>query len=74
MNPALDEFCIEAVEKVLKQIFWTRCRKNEFTEYATINDLVLGKGQVTPKTSFSFVKRTFPTGSLGRLKEEIWCS
>ena len=40
---------VEAVEKVPKQIFGWDVEKNDLTECATINDLILGKGQVTPE-------------------------
>ena len=40
---------IEAVEKVPKQIFGRDAEKNDVTECATINDLMVGKGQVTPE-------------------------
>jgi hypothetical protein len=36
---------VEAVEKVSKQIRWQDVEKNDLIEYATINDLMLGKGQ-----------------------------
>ena len=40
---------VEAVEKVPKQILGRDAEKNDLTECATINDLMLGKGQVTPE-------------------------
>jgi hypothetical protein len=40
---------VEPVEKVLKEIFGRDTEKNDLTECATINDLMLGKGQVTPE-------------------------
>jgi hypothetical protein len=40
---------VEAVEKVPKQIFGRDVEKNDATECATINDLMLGKGQATPE-------------------------
>ena len=57
--------CVGAVEKDPKEILGRDVEKDDLTEFATINDLILGRGQVTPKTSLSLVKRTFPTGSLG---------
>jgi hypothetical protein len=42
-------FLVEAVEKVPKQIFGRDAEKNDLTECATINDLILGRGQVTPE-------------------------
>jgi hypothetical protein len=35
---------VEAVEKVPKEIFGRDAEKNDLTECATINDLMLGKG------------------------------
>jgi hypothetical protein len=40
---------VEAVEKVPKQILGRDVEKNDLTECTTINDLKLGKGQVTPE-------------------------
>jgi len=40
---------IEAVEKVPKQILGSDVGKNDLTECATINDLMVGRGQATPK-------------------------
>ena len=40
---------VEAVEKVLKQIPGRDAEKNDLTECATINDLMLGKGQGDPR-------------------------
>jgi hypothetical protein len=61
-------FDVEAVEKVPKQISGRDAEKSDLIECATINDLMLGKGQEgsrrPPKTSFSLVKRIFPTGSV----------
>ena len=39
----------EAVEKVLKQIFGRDAEKSNPLECATINNLMLGKGQETPE-------------------------
>jgi hypothetical protein len=39
---------VEAVEKVPKQIPGRDTEKSDLRECATINDLMLGKGQVTP--------------------------
>jgi hypothetical protein len=55
---------VEAVEKVPGQILGRDAEKSNFIECATINDLMLGKGQEPPKKSFSLVKKTFPRGSL----------
>jgi len=40
---------VEAVEKVPKQILGRNAEKGDLTECATINDLMLAKGQVTPE-------------------------
>jgi len=40
---------VESVEKVPKEIFGRDAEKNNLTECATINDLVLGRGQETPE-------------------------
>jgi hypothetical protein len=40
---------VEAVEKVLKRILWQDAGKNDLTGYAIINDLMVRKGQATPK-------------------------
>jgi hypothetical protein len=40
---------VEAVEKVPKQILGREAEKSDLIECATINDLMLGKGQVTPE-------------------------
>jgi hypothetical protein len=42
---------VEAVEKVPKQILGRDAEKSDLTECATINDLMLGKGQVTPENT-----------------------
>ena len=42
-------FVVEAVEKVPKQILGRDAEKSDLIECATINDLILGKGQVTPE-------------------------
>jgi hypothetical protein len=40
---------VESVEKVPKQILGRDAEKSDLIECATINDLMLGKGQVTPE-------------------------
>jgi hypothetical protein len=40
---------VEAVEKVPKQISGRDAEKSDLIECATINDLTLGKGQMTPE-------------------------
>jgi len=42
---------VEAVEKVPKQILGRDAGKSDFIECATINDLMLGKGRVTPENT-----------------------
>jgi hypothetical protein len=40
---------VEAVEKVPKQILGRGAEKSDLIECATINDLMLGRGQETPE-------------------------
>jgi hypothetical protein len=40
---------VEAVEKVSEQILGRDAEKNDLTECATINDLMLGRGQEPPE-------------------------
>ena len=40
---------VEPVEKVPKEIFGRDAEKSDLTECATINDLILGKGKLTPE-------------------------
>jgi hypothetical protein len=40
---------VEAVEKVPKQIFGRDADESDLIECATINDFMLGRGQVTPE-------------------------
>ena len=42
---------VEAVEKVSKQILGRDAGKNDVTECATINDLIIMRGQVDPRKS-----------------------
>ena len=58
----------EAVEKVPKQFLRRDAEESDLIEYTTINDLTLGKDQVTPEISVKAAKATFSTGSLGSLK------
>jgi hypothetical protein len=50
---------VEAVEKGPKQIPGRDAGKNDLTECTTINDLMLGKGQVTPENHPLIVVRGF---------------
>jgi hypothetical protein len=50
---------VEAVEKVPKQILGRDAEKSDLLECATINDLMLGKGQVTPENHPLIVVRGF---------------
>ena len=58
---------VEAVEKVPKQILGRNAEKNDLTECATINDLMLGKGQVTPKNHPLIVIFDFSYRLVGQL-------
>jgi hypothetical protein len=51
--------CVEAVEKVPKQIFGRDAERNDFTECTTINDLMLGRGQAIPENRPLIVMRSF---------------
>ena len=42
-------FDVEAVEKVPKQILGRDAKKSDLIECATINDLMVGRGQVAPE-------------------------
>jgi hypothetical protein len=48
LPPRLTSF-VEALEKVPKEILGQDVERKDLTECATINDLMLGKGQVTPE-------------------------
>jgi hypothetical protein len=39
-------------------------QKSDRAEISTIDDLMLGRGKVTPENSVKFVKKTFSTDSL----------
>ena len=43
------DFFVETVEKVSKQILGREAEKSDLIECATINGLMLGRGQVTPE-------------------------
>jgi hypothetical protein len=48
-NLAALTLVVESVEKVTKQILGQDAEKSELLKRTTINDLMLGKGQVTPE-------------------------
>jgi hypothetical protein len=50
---------VEAVEKVPKQILGQDAEKSELIECATINNLMPGKGQVTPENHPLILVRGF---------------
>ena len=50
---------VEAVEKVSKQILGRDAEKSDLTESATINDLMIGKGQETPENSVLIRQKDF---------------
>ena len=52
------------VEKVNLDKFAALCAKSDFVERLAINDLQMGKGQMTHEKDLKFIKRTFSTGSL----------
>ena len=53
----------ETVEKVPKQILGGDAEKNDFTECATINDLIIMKGRETPKNGALTILKGFSTVS-----------
>jgi len=53
----------ETVEKVPKQILGGDAEKNDFTECATINDLIIMKGRETPKNQALTILKGFSTVS-----------
>ncbi len=53
----------ETVGKVPKQIFGEDAEKNDFTECATINDLIIMKGRETPKNQALTILKGFSTVS-----------
>jgi hypothetical protein len=61
---------VEAVEKVPKQIFGRDAEKNDLIECATINDLILGKGQVTLGNIVLTGQKDFSYRLVGRMKEK----
>jgi hypothetical protein len=58
---------VEAVEKVPKQILGSDVEKNDLTECATINDLILGKGQVTPEHIVLTGQKDFSYGLVNQI-------
>jgi hypothetical protein len=53
----------ETVEKVPKQILEGDAEKNDFTECARINDLIIMKGRETPENRALIVLKGFSTVS-----------
>jgi hypothetical protein len=51
--------CVEAVEKVPKQILGRDAEKSDLIECATINDLIPGKGSSDPEKHPIIVVRGF---------------
>jgi hypothetical protein len=54
----------ETVEKVPKQILGRDAEKNDFTECATINDLIITRGHETPENRLLTILKGFSTVSL----------
>ena len=46
-----DPEVVEAIEKIPEQILGRDVEKSDLIECTTINELILGKGQETPKTA-----------------------
>jgi hypothetical protein len=65
------DLVVEPVGKASKQILRQDGEKADLTECATINDLMLGRGQVTPENIVRLARRTFPTGSFGDERSEM---
>jgi len=64
---------VEAVEKVPKQNLGRDAERSELIECATINDLILGKGQMTPENIVLTRQKAFSTGSLApRERRRAW--
>ena len=59
---------VEAVEKVPKRILGRDAEKRDLIQWATINDLMLGKGQVTPENHPLIAVRVSSTGLLVALQ------
>ena len=59
---------VEAVEKVPKQILGRDAEKSDPLECATISDLVLGKGQVTPENVVLTGQKDFSYRLVGKLE------
>jgi len=53
----------ETVEKVPKQTLGGNAEKNEFTECATINDLIITRGHETPENHLFKLLKGFSTVS-----------
>ena len=63
---------VEAVEKVPKRILGWDVEKNDLTEFATINDLMPGKGQVTPENIVLTGQKDFSYRLVSRNDIEEW--
>jgi hypothetical protein len=51
----------ETVEKASERISLSDARKNGFTVWSTIEDLLVGNGEMTPEKGVKNVKWTFST-------------
>jgi len=61
---------VEPVGKVPDQLFAGDAQKSALVNGSTIDDLMLGKGKVTPENIVKIVKKTFSTDSLDVLKNQ----
>jgi hypothetical protein len=73
--PPAAQQSVEAVEKVPERISGRDAEKSDLTECATINDLMLRKGQVTPENGLLTRQKDFSYRLVGRNKVmvEVCC-
>jgi len=61
----------ETVEKVPKQILGGDAEKNDLTECATIDDLIIRRGHEAPKNQALTILKGFSTVSVGSERKKI---
>jgi hypothetical protein len=62
------DFCVEPVGKDPVLYFLGNVKKSESVKSSTIDDLMNGRGKVTPEKSIRTISRSFSTGSLCKNK------
>jgi hypothetical protein len=62
VNLAPDKLYVEAVERVHKQILRRDAEQYDFLKCVGVNDLVLGRGQVTPENTVLTGQKGFSYG------------